>query len=60
MCHDPFGGATSQSAPKPKWVFHTEHGADIIIQSKKSRLTLEASAVFRPLTERHRVISERP
>ena len=27
--------------PKPKWVFHTEHGADIIVQSKKSRLSLE-------------------
>ena len=29
------------SAPKPKWVFHTEHGADIIIQAKKSRLSLD-------------------
>ena len=27
--------------PKPKWVFHTEHGADVIVQSKKSRLSLD-------------------
>lgn len=31
-------GAT---APKRKWVFHTEHGADIIIQAKKARLSVD-------------------
>jgi ParB family chromosome partitioning protein len=29
------------ATPKPKWVFHTEHGADIIIQAKKSSLSLD-------------------
>ena len=29
------------STPKPKWVFHTEHGADIIVQSKRARLSLD-------------------
>ncbi len=29
------------STPKPKWVFHTEHGADIIVQSKRVRLSLD-------------------
>jgi|APEBP8051073178_1049388.scaffolds.fasta_scaffold09859_2 ParB-like partition proteins len=30
-----------EAVPKPKWVFHTEHGADIIIQSKKAQLSLD-------------------
>lgn len=29
------------AAPKPKWVFHTEHGADVIVQAKKTRLSLD-------------------
>lgn len=29
------------ATPKPKWVFHTQYGADIIIQSKQARLSLE-------------------
>lgn len=29
------------ATPKPKWVFHTEQGADIIVQSKKARLSLD-------------------
>ena len=35
------------STPKPKWVFHTEHGADIIVQSKKARLSLDERIVAR-------------
>ena len=38
------GKALSKEAaatPKPKWVFHTEQGADIIVQSKKARLSLD-------------------
>ncbi len=31
----------AETTPKPKWVFHTEHGADIIIQSKKAQLSLD-------------------
>ena len=31
----------ASAAPKPKWVFHTEHGADIIVQAKKSRLSTD-------------------
>ncbi len=30
----------STVTPKPKWVFHTEHSADVIVQSKKARLSL--------------------
>ena len=29
------------STPKPRWVFHTEHGADIIVQSRRARLSLD-------------------
>jgi ParB family chromosome partitioning protein len=29
------------AAPKPKWVFHTEHSADVIVQAKKARLSLD-------------------
>lgn len=35
------GSKTEPTAPKPKFVFHTEHGADVIVQSKKARLTLD-------------------
>ena len=30
-----------ETAPKPKWVFHTEHGADIIVQAKQAQLSLD-------------------
>jgi ParB family chromosome partitioning protein len=29
------------ATPKPKWVFHTAHGADIIVQAKTSHLSLD-------------------
>lgn len=32
--------AESTVTAKPKWVFHTEHSADVIVQSKKARLSL--------------------